>query len=167
LAVVPADLAPERAALAAPLAPERADLAVLEAARPAVLAVPLAERPVDLAERLVLAAPEAAERPVLLAPDLAWVEVRDAALRVLVPVALAPLLAAAVVRLAAGLDDEDFEVDEEERFAAGILLAPIVVTLLRRAYPNQPARGVVAKCGAVAISLLCSFPGFSFTNLPG
>jgi hypothetical protein len=56
----------------------------------------------------------------LVAPDLAWVEVRDAALRVLVPVALAPLLAAAVVRLAAGLDDEDFEVDEDERFAAGI-----------------------------------------------
>jgi hypothetical protein len=121
LAVVPADFAPERAAVAAPLAPDRADLAVSEAARPAVLAVLLAARPVVLAERLVLAAPEEAERAVLVAPDLAWVEVRDPALRAVVPVALAPLLAAAVVRLAAGLDDEDFDVDEEERFAAGIL----------------------------------------------
>jgi hypothetical protein len=122
LAVEPADLAPERAALAAPRAPDRADLAVSVAARPAVLAVLFAARPVCLAERLVLAAPEAAERPVFLAPDLAWVEVRDAALRVLVPVPLAPLLAAAVVRLAAGLEDEDLEDDAEERFAGGMLV---------------------------------------------
>ena len=93
----------------------------MHAALPAVLAVLAAARPVALAERRVLPAPEAAERVVLVAPNLAWVEVRDAALRVLVAVDLAPLLAAAVVRLAAGLEEDDFEVDEEARFAAGML----------------------------------------------
>jgi hypothetical protein len=49
------------------------------------------------------------------------VEVREAALRVPVAVALAPLLAAEAVRLVAGLAEEVFELDEDERFAAGML----------------------------------------------
>jgi hypothetical protein len=62
---------------------------------------------------------------VLLAPDLACVAVRPAALRALVAVALAPLLAAvcalaelALVRLPT---DGDFELVDGDRFAGGML----------------------------------------------
>jgi hypothetical protein len=63
------------------------------------------------------------------------VDVRDAALRPLVAVDLPALLAAAPVRWEADrLDDDDFEL-EDERFEAGMQLAPDCLTLAR-AYPN-------------------------------
>jgi hypothetical protein len=95
-------LALRRAAVVVPLALERA-----------VFAAPPAAAPADLAAR-----------PVLVAPDFACVAVRLDALRALVPVALAPLAAArlplVLLREDERLDDERPELDDDERFGAGI-----------------------------------------------
>jgi hypothetical protein len=106
-------LPPARAAVAVPLAPERAALAPAR--------VP----------------PELAARLVLVAPDLAWVAVRLPALRALVPVAFAPLAAARDPALADEEerlgDDELLELDDDDRFGAGIGLLVDLTTA--RAYP--------------------------------